>query len=180
MNSQSIVGHSNFRAVNDFYPTPPQYTRDIISREKLIGGDIWEPACGDGSMSEVLKETGNSVISTDLVDRGYGYQSDFLLDYRKCSNIVTNPPFGLITKFAYHAYESASKKIIFLAKLAFLETIERRKLFERCPLARIYVYSKRIRFDKNIVTNKTNGGMIAFAWFVWDKSYNGDPIIKFI
>jgi len=180
MISQSIAGYSNCRAENDFYPTPPQYTCDIIEREAFHGGDIWEPACGDGSMSKVLKETGCSVISTDLIDRGYGVQGDFLLDNRKCSNIVTNPPFNLITQFAYHAYESASKKVIFLAKLAFLETTERRKLFEVCPLSRVYVYSKRIRLDKNIVTNKTSGGMIAFAWFVWDKSYRGEPIIRFI
>ena len=177
--AQSIVGYSNCRAENDFYPTPPQYTRDIIKHELLVG-DIWEPACGDGAMSKVLCETGCNVISTDLIDRGYGSACDFLFENRKTENIVTNPPFNLITRFAYHAYECASRKIIFLAKLAFLETVERKKLFEYAPLARVYVYSKRIRLDKNIVTNKTSGGMIAFAWFVWDKQYNGEPIIRWI
>lgn len=179
MISQSIAGYSNDRAENDFYPTPPQYTRDIIRREQLTG-DIWEPACGDGSMSKVLWETGCNVYSTDLIDRGYGDVGDFITMNKKIENIITNPPFNLITEFAYHAYKCATNKVIFLAKLAFLETSERRELFEVAPLARVYVYSKRIRLDKNIVTNKTSGGMIAFAWFVWDKSYNGEPIIRFI
>ena len=55
----------------DFYPTPRWATYALINSEHF-DGDIWEPACGDGSMSEVLAETGNLVISSDLFDRGYG------------------------------------------------------------------------------------------------------------
>lgn len=72
------------------------------------------------------------------------------------------------------------KKVALLAKLAFLETAERKPLFETTPLARVYVYSKRIRLDKNEVTGKTSGGMIAFAWFVWEYSYKGEPVLKWI
>jgi len=35
-------------------------------------GQIWEPACGDGAISRVLEAAGYQVISTDLIDRGYG------------------------------------------------------------------------------------------------------------
>ncbi len=180
MISQSIVGYSSNRAENDFYPTPPRYTQDIIKRETLTG-TIWEPACGIGSMSEVLLTTGNPVISTDLVCRGYGERTsvNFLSEYRNVDNVVT-PPFNLITKFAYHALECASKKVVFLAKLAFLETNERRELFSYHPLSRVYVYSDRIRLDKNRITDKTSGGMIAFAWFVWDKSCSGETILRWI
>ncbi|MDE8344167.1 MAG: hypothetical protein POG24_10155, partial [Acidocella sp.] len=40
----------------DFYPTPGWATYALINSEQFEG-DIWEPACGDGSMSEVLAET---------------------------------------------------------------------------------------------------------------------------
>lgn len=55
----------------DFYPTPAWATYALIDNERFTG-DIWEPACGDGAMSEVLARTGNTVISSDLYDRGYG------------------------------------------------------------------------------------------------------------
>lgn len=38
------------RSRDDFYPTPPEMTRALLSVE-LFYGAIWEPACGDGAMS---------------------------------------------------------------------------------------------------------------------------------
>ncbi len=55
----------------DFYPTPAWATFALIENESFRG-DIWECACGDGAMSSVLSQTGNSVISSDLYDRGFG------------------------------------------------------------------------------------------------------------
>lgn len=181
MISQSIVGYSQNRAEDDFYPTPPQVTRDILKRESFTGR-IWEPACGDGSMANVLLDTGLPVIATDLVYRGYGERTsiNFLLENRTVENIVTNPPFSLITEFAYHAMKCTTNKVVFLAKLAFLETVERKALFEQTPLARVWVYSKRIRMDKGFVSSKSGGGMIAFAWFVWEHGYKDEPVIRWI
>lgn len=34
------------RAPFEFYPTPPEATRALLSVEKFEG-NIWEPACGD-------------------------------------------------------------------------------------------------------------------------------------
>ena len=47
----------------DFYPTPAWATYALIDNERFVG-DIWEPACGDGAMSAVLAQTGNTVISS--------------------------------------------------------------------------------------------------------------------
>jgi hypothetical protein len=181
--AQSIVGYSNNRAENDFYPTPPRYTKDILEREQLYGL-TWEPACGDGAIVKVLDNyvPAGQIRYSDIVDRHFRMSEicDFLLENRKVENIITNPPFTLINEFAYHAHKCANKKIIFLAELAFLETEARKELFEKHPLARVWVYSKRIRFDKNIVSEKTGGGMIAFAWFVWDKEYQGETVLRWI
>jgi hypothetical protein len=178
--AQSIVGHSMNRAENDFYPTPPQITRDILGKESFYG-NVWECACGAGDMSKEIIKHGLTVVSTDLINRGYGEGNiDFLKEHRNVDNIITNPPFNIITDFAYHALECTTKKVALLAKLAFLETAERKPLFETTPLARVYVYSKRIRLDKNEVTGKTSGGMIAFAWFVWEHGYKGEPVLKWI
>src|SRR6185503_111415 len=78
----------------DFFPTPKWATFALIENEKFTG-DIWECACGDGAMSRVLEETGRTVFSSDLYERGYGeYGRDFLTASRKIQNIVTNPPYN--------------------------------------------------------------------------------------
>ena len=71
--SQRMVGANvgtNKRAENDFYPTPPQTTQTLLDRVKF-NKEVWEPACGEGDMSEVLMQNGYEVFSSDLVDRGY-------------------------------------------------------------------------------------------------------------
>src|SRR5665213_601373 len=78
----------------DFFPTPEWATRALIDNEPF-DGTIWEPACGDGTMAEVLKRTGCPVEASDLYDRGYGEaRVDFLRSNRIADNIVTNPPYN--------------------------------------------------------------------------------------
>ncbi len=83
------------RAAFEFYPTPPEATRALLSVETFTGS-IWEPACGDGAISKVLIEAGYQVVSTDLIDRGFGRGGeDFLKSTRPLAkNIITNPPYG--------------------------------------------------------------------------------------
>ena len=45
----------------------------------ILHNNIWECACGQGHLSEVLKANGYNVKSTDLIDRGYGGHKTFLL-----------------------------------------------------------------------------------------------------
>jgi hypothetical protein len=78
----------------DFFPTPRWATFALIENEKF-NGEIWECACGDGTMSRVLEETGQPVRSTDLYDRGFGEAGvDFLMSQSGADNIVTNPPYN--------------------------------------------------------------------------------------
>lgn len=83
------------RAAYEFYPTPPEATRALLSVESFEGS-IWEPACGDGAISKVLEAAGYQVVSTDLIDRGYGAGGqDFLKSTEPLGrNIITNPPYG--------------------------------------------------------------------------------------
>jgi hypothetical protein len=62
----------------DFFPTP-RWATFALTENETFNGEIWECACGDGSMSRVLAETGQPIRSTDLYDRGYGTSGvDFL------------------------------------------------------------------------------------------------------
>ena len=53
--AHSIQGVSKGRPDGDFYPTPPYATQELLKRE-VFCGSIYEPACGDGAISEVLKD----------------------------------------------------------------------------------------------------------------------------
>ena len=168
------------RKKDDFYPTPPNATKALFDREKF-DGDIWECACGKGHMSEVIKEYGYDVISSDLIDRGYGKVGvDFLTiePKRKVGNIVTNPPFKFAQEFVEKALEVSEGKVAMLFKLAFLEGVKRNEMFNRTPLRRVYVFSKRLNFD--FETREKSSPLMAFAWFVWEQGYEGKPEIEWI
>ncbi len=164
----------------DFYPTPRWATFALIESERFTG-DIWEPACGDGAMSEVLVETGNTIISSDLYDRGYGESGqDFLTADRTCRNIVTNPPFNSAEGFVAAGLRCAQSKFALLLRLAFLEGANRANtIFQRNPPGRVWVFSERITFyPKGAV--QAGSGTTAYAWFVWDKDHSGPTELKWL
>lgn len=174
---QSLIGHGDKekRIKDDFYATPQRGIEELLNRE-TFEGEIWEPACGDGAISKKLIEKGYNVFSSDIVNRGYGdAHFDFLNQLRPTDNVVTNPPFNISTKFTLHALNLARRKVAILNKLSFLEGKERRdKLYSLNKLKTVYVFSERLTF------NNDTGGMLAFAWFVFDKEYDNNPTIKFI
>lgn len=171
-----IVGSGNpNREKDDFYATPDNAIDALLDRERFFG-EIWEPACGDGAICKRLIKYGYSnIYATDLVDRGYGdAHFDFLKSFRQTDTIITNPPFKFGTKFAIHALNLATDKVAIFNKLTFLEGKERRdKLFSRGNLRKIYVFSERVGFNGG-------GGMMAFAWFVFDKHWQGKPELEWI
>ena len=179
--AQSLVGFSRERADNDYYPTPPEATHALLQREKFEGL-IWEPACGDGAISTILEDYGYEVLSTDLIDRGYGKGGiDFLTSDLTAPNIITNPPFSIAEAFLKHSLNQTTGKVAFLCKLQFLEGAKRKIIFENSPLKTVYVFSKRIKFHANgDTTKKTNSSMLCFAWFVFEHGYEGEPSLSWI
>ena len=118
----------------DFFPTPAWATHALIDNESFKG-DIWESACGNGAMSDVLEHTGQCVISSDLFDRGYGEAGvDFLEPTRRAANIVTNPPYNAAEGFVRSGLEMADRKFALLLRLAFLEGANRKRtIFTDAP-----------------------------------------------
>lgn len=177
-----IVPDKENREKDDWYPTPPEGTRALLAVESF-DGPIWEPACGDGAISKVLEAAGYDVESTDLVDRGYGdSRIDFLMEHRGMApNIVTNPPFKYIEHFVDKALDLTTGKVAMLARLAFLEGSKRRSMFETTPLARVWVFSRRLAISRaGEEWRSKQGGMVAFAWFVWEHGHEGPPALGWI
>ena len=182
------LGASNhtdkIRETNDYYATDPVAAEWLCKLENLSEA-IWECAAGEGHLSEVFIEKGHTVLSTDLIDRGYGTGG---VDFLECNNIfdgdiVTNPPYKYAKEFVYKALELVpdGRKVCMFLKLQFMEGKARKLLFEKYPPKTIYVSSSRLLCAKNADFNgmRAGGGSaVAYAWYVWEKGFNGDTIVK--
>lgn len=159
------------REANDFYKTPPHCTRALLAVETFPGA-VWEPACGDGAISRVLESAGHEVVSSDLIDRGYGHTGrNFLAETRLAAwFIVTNPPYRFADEFVLHALTLGAEKVAMLLRLAWLEgERRRRKVFADRPPQRVWVFSGRPTLWNGADPNaRSTGGAISYAWFVWD------------
>jgi hypothetical protein len=164
----------------DFFPTPGWATAALLDVEKFEGL-IWEPACGDGSMSRVLATKGNEVISSDLYDRGFGEVGvDFVNATRVVDNIVTNPPYNSAERFVAAGLRQSRRKFALLLRLAFLEGGNRyRTIFSCTPPARVWAFSERITFYMAGAERK-GSGTTAYAWFVWDKAHTGPAQLRWL
>jgi hypothetical protein len=177
------------RVEDDFYATPELATKAIMEAEHFEG-TIWEPACGNGAMSKEIMKYSRNIFSSDLVNRGYGFVGlDFLTAEAKdtgyeISNVITNPPFRLFQEFAEKALKIADKKVALFGKLQALEGQKRATFLEVSPLKTVYVFKRSISPMRNGSQVDENGkpwaSTMAFAWYVWEKGYVGNPVIKWI
>ena len=180
IDGRGIAGRKRNDGV-DFYPTPEWATEALMVREKFEG-EIWEPACGNGRMSRVLEKY-NEVYSSELRNNGYGKTGiDFFSKFKIVDNIVTNPPYYCAKKFVERAKSLANKKVAMFLKLTFLESINRYKFFsdKEFPLKKVWIFCRRVQLYKEGEVKPKNSGMIAFAWYIWDKNYKGKPTLGWI
>lgn len=172
------------REENDFYATDPRALEMLLDLEDF-DPYIWECACGKGHLSEVLKKRGYIVRSSDLIDRGYGEGGVDFLQTNEIHNgdIITNPPYKYAQQFVEHALDVVpeGQRVAMFLKLTFLESQNRRKMFDRYPPQYIYVSSSRLRcassgeFEKY---KQGSGTAIAYAWFIWKKGFTGEPRVR--
>jgi len=93
---------------------------------------------------------------------------------------VTNPPYNLAEQFVRKAIGLADNKVAMFLRLNFLEGQKRYKLFRQYPPRMVYVFSKRQTLYPLELGIPSNGGTIAYAWFVWYKGFQGKPEIDWI
>ena len=180
------LGSSNHtpdeRAQFDYYATDPQAVEMLLALEPFAPV-IWEPACGEGHISKVLAAHGYEVISTDLIYRGFGEPEpmDFLTetfpDFE--GDIITNPPYSAGLEFVKRALETVRPggKVAMFLKVQFLEGKRRGELFSKSPPRTVYISRSRLACAKNGDFTHTENA-IAYAWYVWEKGFTGDPVIK--
>ena len=190
-NTYVTLGASNHtleeRSPNDFYATPPLAVKHLLDIEDF-NNNIWEPACGMNHIVDELRNKGYNVKCSDIekmVDDPSIEIIDFL-NYKGTfeGDIITNPPYKYASEFVYKAMETIKdgNRVAMFLKLQFLEGKKRYELFKKYPPKTIYVAAQRYGCSPNGHFNENGniGSAICYCWFIWEKGFNGYPIIKWI
>lgn len=170
------------REVNDYYATDPKAAEWLLELEPELD-NIWECACGEGHLAKVFDKAGKLQFATDLIDRGYGKTKDFLsidTNIKYNGDIVTNAPYKFAEQFVRKALDTVTDghKVCMFLKLTFLESKSRKQLFEQYPPKTIWVSSSRILCAKNGDFDKYPSSAVAYAWYIWEKGYTGQTVVK--
>ena len=143
----------------------------------------------------VLKQWGYGVISSDIVERGYGldFKKDFFLFQNlpyPCRAIVTNPPYETesargkmrVEDWVRHAVAMPDLDMLALfLKTTALGGKRRSRILENSGLAWMLQFRGRVTLYRNGLKDEdSHTGMMDFAWYIFKKDYSDYPRIKWI
>ena len=159
---------------NDFFQTPICLTKELIKTGLLFGKKtILEPCCGKGAISNILKDFGFLVDERDL-ELG----NDFLEEEynKKYDAVVMNPPFNLWDKFVEKA-KTLSDLVITIGRTNYFGSKSRKWKH----LQYVYIFNRQVAYNEELNSDGLiNCGCLITGWFVFNKNYEGEPIIRFI
>jgi len=194
----NMIGESGYeRKKLDAYYTRPWVTHWLLGAELLIpegpkSGVVWEPACGAGHISEVVKSYGYDVLSTDVADHGYKDmhgQIDFL-SVEECNpeirTIITNPPYEIkgegnapditaegFVRRAIALMKPVKGSVFMLLRHEFDCAKGRRDLFDQHPFEAKYILTKRPEWtDESMPVKEKASPRHNYSWFHWN--WDGD------
>jgi hypothetical protein len=189
------------REERDFYATEPKAAELLLQVEPDLT-NVWENACGNMHLANVLEKYGKLGRASDIINRtndprievkDFLANSSGLLAKKEVwdGDIVSNPPYNRAQEWVERSIETVTEghKVCMFLKLTFLEGQARREMYKKYPPKVVYVCSGRIvcamngEFeikDKKTGKMKPIGSAVCYAWFVWEKGFKGDPIIKWI
>jgi hypothetical protein len=167
------------RQKHNWYVEEEAAVEALVANEPFTGA-IHDPACGKGTIPTVFARHGYAVSGSDKVDRGYGAGG---IDYLSATpqsfdNIVSNPPYfkeeGLIERFILKAIAESADKVAMFLRGSFREGIDRhRDLWAPHPPRRIWDFTWRVCCPPGDADVERKGGMMHFAWFVWEPGWRG-------
>lgn len=173
----------------DYFPTPPWATRafmehvfPLVRDPRRVLNSAWDPACGEGHITEVLQEYWGTVTGTDICDYSspdggfppaWSGHIDFInheIHVPPHDWIITNPPFGDKTEaFVLRALELARIGVAVFVRLQWLETIGRYEtIFRDHPPTVIAFFAERVNLCKGR-WDPEGSTATAYIWLVWVK-----------
>lgn len=185
-NVYATLGASNHsrhgREAYDLYCTHPNAVEALCELE-TFSHDIWEPCAGLGHIAGVLRSHGYVVRESDILTRGRDIEK---LDFLRCdelaveSDIITNPPYKIATAVIRKAMNVVAEgyRVAMWLRILYLESMERKRLFEKYPPERVWISSKRIpcaiNGDFQHITSSAQG----YMWLIFRKGYEGATEIR--
>lgn len=174
------------RVDNEHYPTP-QLEISIGANYVPARSSIWEPACGDGRISDYMRKLGHYTFSTDVVDYGYEHQqatkSFYDFDHIPTGfgddevTIFTNPPYGdHIATFARHALSMAAERtakghktnVVLLYRSTWDTAVRRIDMASKLDL-KVNLTWRTQWFEGSTVSGKHS-----YAWYCWYAGGRGE------
>lgn len=184
----------------EFFPTPPWATRALCEHvlelavprsdtdkhgAPIVPLSVWEPAAGEGHMTEVLREYFASVYASDVFDYGRGYALGAFVaskiglvdDMARCPSepdwVITNPPFSLSEQFVMRGLQVARLGVAILIRSQWLEGIERyQQIFSTVPPTTIAHFVERVPMTKGKWDPEASTAT-SYIWVVWEKRRGG-------
>lgn len=188
----SITGRTKTEDIYDFYETPKWATEKAIEAMLMDGiinryDEILEPCVGAGAITDVLSVYGfENLRASDIQTADYvkGKRGVDVYDIEDdvCEVVLTNPPYNLMTKcnMLHEFLRISKKKVILLLNIFYLSSKDRKAMLENSHLRHIYIHSDRVTMYPYGQEKPKNGGTKMYAWYVWDKEYNGKPTLSWI
>lgn len=162
VNATAIVGSGKERQSFDFYPTPREVTISLLDFLHIPENEtIWEPACGQGHMVEVMRERGYDVVATDI-QSGTDFLTADLPQGVKW--IITNPPFKVSERFIKRCLHH-KKPFALLLKSQYWHAARRQQLFATYPPKFVLPLTWRPDFTGQ------GSSLMDVCWCVWDDNY---------
>ncbi len=179
--TRPLNAHVWEREANEHY-VEPEWCSKRLFEDEIFSGQIWDPCCGFGRISESAVAYGHPhVYSSDIVDRGYSGLNE-IADFLKCNdqratpNIVCNPPFNIAADFALHALSlKSTEKVAMIFPTARLNAAH---WLHGTPLARVRLMTPRPSMPPGHTITagvKPGGGKMDYCWLVWSKGRIGPP-----
>lgn len=173
---QRLIGRSPTLDAIDFFPTPPEPVHSILDEMgHILSETLWEPACGNGIIAEILSGRGFKTLATDLRYYGYVNQHDQLnflglraKEYSGQFDIITNPPYSQHIQFIQRGLELAKRFLVYLLPLTYLTPSNKREFYTRECKVMFFPLGYRPAFIMPGYEKASK--MKDYMWVVWDKS----------
>lgn len=182
------------RAEFDHYPTPLELCRAGLA---FLPGQaaeyrILDPGAGTGVWGRAARERwpnaqiyGLELNEKQAVPHLDAYTRYDYGDYLQAKRtpevyfdmIVGNPPYKLALPFVEKSLELLGDGglLLFLLRLAFLESQERYQWWKAHPPKQVWICSRRPSFTNNGHTDAT-----AYALYLWEKDYQGQAALDWL